>query len=306
MKKALLFILSVLVAVSVSAQDLLVKRSGEKMRVKVLKITKSKVQFVRQGTELPVYTLPISEIDYIEYPTGDRDTFGRAAQVTQPEKKEPVKWHGAVPPHNGAAAKTPTLTPAPTQSQNVGEKSGYNIGDIYDQNGVKGVVMVLYENGLHGLVMSLDEVCLAWTKLPRKMQKKSTGATDCNDGRVNMQAVERYIAENNLSWSDFPAFEWCRNKGEGWYLPAINEIWSAGTMYLGGSRTISNRRYRKDINDAIEAAGGTPISGIMIYQSSTEDSDPLCSKFTHMNTEPPFIQSGFKGDKLFVRAFHRF
>ncbi len=323
MRAFLVLIVAILWSVSASAQDILVKRNGEKMNVRVLKITKKKVQFVRQGTELPVYTLPISDIEYIEYPMGDRDTFGR--KVESP--KEPTKWHGAVPTPDGKVAVEATFSENAEQPQTPKRWHGavshpedrqivsvevkesaeriYCIGDIYDKDGVKGVVVMLTDGGRHGLVMSLDEACLAWSTLPRKQVKK-VGASDRYNGEANMRAVEKYIAEKGLSWSDFPAFEWCRAKGEGWYLPSINEIWSAGTMYLGGSRTISNRRLRKSFNANIEAAGGTPVSGIMIYHSSTEDKDSRYSLYTHMNTEPPFIQSGYKADDIFVRAFHKF
>jgi hypothetical protein len=154
--------------------------------------------------------------------------------------------------------------------------------------------------------MSLDEACLAWCNLHRKEQKRTMGATDRRDGEKNMVAIEKYIAENGLSWSNFPAFEWCRAKGEGWYLPSINELWSAGTMYLGGTRTASNRKLRKNFNDNMAAAGGTPLSGIMIYHSSTEDKDVRYALYSHMNSEPPYIQSGYKADDIFVRAFHKF
>lgn len=332
--KAFIILVAALLAVnSVVAQDLLVKRNGEQMKVKVLKITKKKVQFVRHGTELPVYTLPISDIEYIEYPMGDRDTFGRNVetpakhQTTQePEKwhgpvaipdgslskeykvesagdksepETPRMWHGAVRPHNG---KTQEVVAA--KSNNTAEQV-YSLGDIYDKNGVKGIVVMLYDGGRHGLVMSLDEACLAWSKLGRKQIKK-TGANNQFNGDVNMLAIEKYIAENSLSWSDFPAFEWCRAKGAGWYLPSINEIWSAGTMYLGGSRTSESRRFRKNFNASITNAGGTPLSNLMFYHSSTEDNNPKYSKYSHMNSEPPHIQSGYKADELYVRAFHKF
>ena len=347
-------------AFSASAQDLLVKRNGEQLKVKVLKITKKKVEYVRQGTELPVYSLPISDIEYIEYPTGDRDTFGRKVEAatttkepekwhgavptpdgvvsveykpqTQTEKEEqaPKRWHGAVPTPDGVVSveyKPQTQTekeeqtpkrwhgaynpPADKSIANAvytpSEESAtiYNIGDIYDKNGVKGVVVMLTDGGRHGLIMSLDEVCLVWSNLPRKKQK-AVGATDRFDGEKNMQAVEKYIAENGLSWSNFPAFEWCRAKGEGWYLPSINELWSAGTMYLGGSRTASNRKFRKSFNESVEGAGGTPLSGVMIYHSSTEDKDAKYSLYSHMNSEAPYIQPTYKADDLFVRAFHKF
>lgn len=306
MKSFWVLAVALLVSVSASAQDLLVKRNGEQMRVRILKITKKSVQFVRFGTELPVYKLPVSDIEYIEYPLGDRDTFNKpvvkeektkevATTPSTPSTKQPPKmWHGAVP-----APQAPEKPVATESNETI-----YSIGEIYDKDGVKGVVALLTDGGRHGYIMSLDEACLAWSTLPRK-KAKPTGATDRQNGMANMVVIERFIAENNLSWSDFPAFEWCRNKGEGWYLPSLNELWSAGTMYMGGSRTASKRKMRKYYNQNIEAAGGKPISDIMIYHSSTEE-DAKYSYYSHMNSEPPYINSGYKADELFVRAFHKF
>ena len=328
MRNFTIFLVALSLSLSASAQDLLVKRNGEQMKVKVLKITKKKVEFVRHGTELPVYTLPISDIEYIEYPMGDRDTFGRKVEVNTPTVKEPEKWHGAVPTPEGVVVveykpqSSPEQTPeeqtpkrwhgaytGPAVDKVVvtkpAEEEIYGIGDIYDKNGIKGVVVMLTDGGRHGLVMSLDEACLAWSNLPRK-QQKAVGASDRHDGAKNMEAVAKYIAENNLSWKQFPAFEWCRAKGDGWYLPSINELWTTGTMFLGGSRTASNRKYRKLFNDNVEGAGGTPLSGVMIYHSSTEDKDARYSLYSHMNSEAPYIQSGYKADDLFVRAVHKF
>ena len=333
MRTFTILIATMLFAFSASAQDLLVKRNGEKVKVKVLKITKKKVEYVRYGTELPIYSLPISDIEYIEYPMGDRDTFGRDVKSEPASQTAPKEWHGPVPTKDGRLfvevevpkQQNQTATQSQTEEQSPKRWHGavshkpiesvivkpaedetiYSIGDIYDKNGIKGVVVMLSDGGRHGLIMSLDEACLAWCNLHRKQQKK-VGASDKHDGAKNMQAVEKYITENNLSWSNFPAFEWCRAKGEGWYLPSINELWSAGTMYLGGSRTASKRKARKSFNDSVIAAGGTPLSGVMIYHSSTEDSDARYSLYSHMNSEPPYIQPGFKADDLFVRAFHKF
>lgn len=300
MKAFLLLAVAMLLSTSATAQDLLVKCNGEQMRVKILKITKKKVQFVRHGTELPVYSLPVSDIDYIEYPMGDRDTFGKVQQQTTAQTLPP-KWHGPVPKQGVVVEKIAKGE----VKENTPSEATYSIGDIYEKDGIKGVVVSLKDGGRHGLIMSLDETCLAWSKLPRKSVKK-VGAGDEFDGEANMKAVEQYIKANALSWSDFPAFEWCRAKGEGWYLPSINELWCAGTMYLGGSREASNRRLRKKFNENVVGAGGTPISNIMIYHSSTEDKDPKYSKFSHMNSEQPHIDSGYKADDLFVRAFHKF
>ena len=61
-----LLTVALLLAGGAMAQDKLVKRTGEEMKVKVLSVTKTKVKFVRQGTEAPVYTLPVSDIEYID------------------------------------------------------------------------------------------------------------------------------------------------------------------------------------------------------------------------------------------------
>lgn len=286
---------ALLVSSSAIAQDKLVKRTGEEMKVRVLSVTKTKVKFVRQGTEAPVYTLPVSDIDYIEYPTGDRDTFG-VAKVAP--KEEPKKWHGPVPGPDGRLS-------VPLEEVLAEEKS-YNIGDIYNKDGVVGIVVGLTDNGRHGVIMSLDEASLAWSKLPRK-QMKCVGASSSDNGEANQRAVAEYIAHNGLSWSDFPAFEWCHKRGEGWYLPAVTEVWSAGTMYMGGSRVSPKRSLRKAFNETIKAWGGTPVSNTMFYHSSTEcDNDRHRSKYSHMNGDAPYIDEGFKHDELFVRAFRKF
>lgn len=310
MRRLMIFMAALLLVNSAFSQDLLVKRNGEQMRVKVLKITKKKVEFVRQGTELPIYSLPVSDIDYIEYPLGDRDTFGKSKESVEADNLKTTlatpsadkdsdtlkMWHGSVPSPQGD--KLVVEVKEPTAHR-------YAIGDIYDKDGVKGIVTLLYDGGLHGLVMSLDEACLAWSTLPRK-KTKNTGANDRHDGKKNMVAIEKYIADNNLSWEDFPAFKWCRDKGEGWFLPSIEELWGAGTMYMGGTRIASNRKMRRYFNESMERAGGTPINGLMFYHSSTEDKDTRFSLYSHMNSEPPYIDSGYKADELFVRAFYKF
>ena len=306
MRALMIFAATILFVASASAQDLLVKRNGEQMRVKVLKITKKKVEFVRQGTTLPVYNLPISDISYIEYPMGDRDVFDQS-KAPAPVQKRVVEstvqvQHGPAPmPDGSLTAPLVVKEERPVASGNI-----YAVGDIYDKDGVKGIVVLLQDGGRHGAVMSLDEACLAWSKLHRKVLKEKSLATNHSDGMANMLAIEKYIAKYNYSWSDFPAFEWCRNKGEGWYLPAINEIWSAGTMYMGGTRSASNRKLRKNFNERLKGAGGVPVSDIMFYHSSTEDKNSQYSLYSHMNSEPPYTNSGFKGDELFVRAFHKF
>lgn len=290
-----ILITAFLVAVSAQAQDLLVKRDGTSVRVTVLEVSKKKVKYVRFKTDAPVYTIPVGDIDYIEYPDGDRDTFGAKPADTAAEKAEMQKWHGP--------AKPPVALDA-VQNTAVDDLPVYNAGDIYSRDGVTGLVVITTDSGTHGVVMSLDETCLEWCSLPRR-ELKSTGANDQQDGAENMRILENYIASNSLSWGDFPAFEWCRAKGDGWYLPSINEVWLLGTVYNGGSRVATKKKVRKYFNDVLRENGGKPLNNLMFYMSSTESTDKY-SFYSHMNGDKPYTNDGGKGDKLFVRAFHKF
>ena len=129
-----LLVVALLVTSSVAAQDKLVKRTGEEMKVKVLSVSKTKVKFVRQGTDAPVYTLPVSDIQYIEYPTGDRDTFG--AEPAKPAVAEKSgtgrdRWLGPVPTPDGR------LSVSFEEATANSEQQIYKIGDIYRKNSLR-------------------------------------------------------------------------------------------------------------------------------------------------------------------------
>ena len=157
---------------------------------------------------------------------------------------------------------------------------------------------------MHGLVVSLDEIYLHWSEF-RKPDLRVVGADSRTDGAENMAKVAQYIAANNLSWDDFPAFKWCRDKGEGWYLPAIDEMLTIGHNYNGGTRVQNNRQARNKFNDALKDAGGKRMDRLVYYFSSTE-MDEKSAYTTHMSIEPPYVIEIPKYNKFLVRAVHKF
>lgn len=98
----------------------------------------------------------------------------------------------------------------------------YKIGDYYDVNGIKGVIFKVDATGEHGLIVSLDKFKGKWSS--DKKAKFETNAFFEDDGQKNMDAIAKFIEESGNSWSLFPYYEWCRNKGEGWYAPALDEM----------------------------------------------------------------------------------
>ena len=96
----------------------------------------------------------------------------------------------------------------------------YKVGDYYNENGKRGVVFWVDSSGKHGKIVSLAEsIELQWSS-DADEQKRLIGADDENDGANNM-AVVKQIAD----WeTKYPAFKWCADLDEGWYLPAIEEL----------------------------------------------------------------------------------
>lgn len=276
--------------VSLSAQDLIVKTDATQVEARVLEISPEQIRYKRfSNPDGPTYVLPVSAVDYIRYANGETEAF-RAAQPAAP-----------VAPAAPASPASPTSPVAPIASNAL---QRYNIGDFYDVDGVKGVVCLLDETRTHGLILSLDEIYLHWSEF-EKTDLRTVGADDVADGQANMEKVAAYIAANNGSWNDFPAFKWCRDKGEGWYLPAINELLTIGHNYNGGSRAKYDRQARNRFNDALKEHGGDRMDRLVYYFSSTEkDEKSACT--SHMDLEPPFVVEIPKYQKFLVRAVRRF
>lgn len=128
----------------------------------------------------------------------------------------------------------------------VEKKTGWAVGDYYEVGNVKGVVVWVDESKEHGKIIFLDEKVDIWAT-----GGYNTGAKSEEDGKGNTDKVK----DINAELSAFPAFKWCVAHGEGWYFPAILEVY----YFLNAKATV---------NPTLEAHNGTKISDY--YCSSTE------------------------------------
>lgn len=155
----------------------------------------------------------------------------------------------------------------------------YKVGDFYSVDGVEGVVFRVDNNGEHGLVVSLDRFNGKWT-----VDKKTYYETNAffeDDGQKNMEEIAKYVEETGRNWSTFPFFEWCRNKGEGWYAPALDELRDLVTALNGSMGTYNSSNYIKFDQVILDHGGESvfstidyPLAGKMPFTllSSTEGS----------------------------------
>ncbi len=126
----------------------------------------------------------------------------------------------------------------------------YAIGDLYPKVGVpEGIVFEVNENGTVGKMISLDETETTWGVVGE------TGATDMMDGEANTNIIMGLIeADKEELTGKYPAFEWCVDKGYGWYLPAVNEMQGVATV-------------KETLNPILQSAAGTPLSAVSYWLS---------------------------------------
>ncbi len=93
----------------------------------------------------------------------------------------------------------------------------YEVGDTYSKKGVTGIVFHVTDEGKHGKIASADK---SVTTMVWSTESVETGAVDETDGKKNMAAIQSIDG-----WREkYPPFAWCADMGEGWYLPAKDEL----------------------------------------------------------------------------------
>lgn len=302
MKKLLFVLFAVWCgAMTAAAQDLIVKTDASQVEARVLEISPDAVRYKRfSNPDGPTYVLPVAEIRYIRYANGEVEYYAKEVPA---EPLTPARSAGEAQEQAAGETEAAPQAEAPRPAPEYVLRR-YEVGDLYDRDGVKGVVCIVSDEGTHGLVISLEQIYLTWSEF-RKPDLRTVGAGNRTDGEENMRTVEAYIAANGLSWDDFPAFKWCRERGEGWYLPSIDELLTIGHNYNGGSRMNNNRQARNKFNDALKDAGGKRMDRMVYYFSSTE-MDEKNAYTSHTSLEPPYVVEIPKYNKFLVRAVHKF
>jgi hypothetical protein len=113
----------------------------------------------------------------------------------------------------------------------------YKVGDYYNDGIKEGIVFEVYDGGWHGKIVSLDESEELWAV--GAVMKNVTGATSKGGGMGNMNKIKK-----QPNWkSNYPAFAWCASLGNGWYLPAKEELLSIYRNREAINRSLNRRGY---------------------------------------------------------------
>lgn len=92
MNRIFFIFIFVLSAINAIAQDVIIKRDGNEIQAKVLKVSDTEINYVKwNNLEGPTYTLSKSEIFMIKYKNGEKDIFERdKEQDAKPVQTQPV------------------------------------------------------------------------------------------------------------------------------------------------------------------------------------------------------------------------
>ena len=145
MKRTILLLFAALCgALTAAAQDLIVKTDATKIEAKVIEITPEAVRYKRfSNPDGPTYVLPVKEIHYIQYANGEKEYYTKTIPATPLTPATPAE------PAQSAPAETPAAGPATQTPAGRYVLKQYEIGELYDQNGIRGVICQLSDDGMH-------------------------------------------------------------------------------------------------------------------------------------------------------------
>ena len=168
----------------------------------------------------------------------------------------------------------------------------WKVGDCYNVDGKEGVVFWVDATGKHGKIVSMDQAELQWCT-EDEYNKELTGiATDSSNGLNNLRSIMK-IAD----WKDkYPAFAWCADHGDGWYLPAIDEL----------KELLLNDEVHSKVNGTLEQKRGSVMYSKGDYEwywSSTEENE-CCAWGVLMYDGPtPYLNRSYPYSVRAVSAF---
>ena len=136
----------------------------------------------------------------------------------------------------------------------------WKVGDYYNVDGKEGVVFWVDETGKHGKIVSMDQTKSQWCTYDEYWKKLTGIATDRSNGMNNLRSIMKIDEWRNK----YPAFAWCADHGDGWYLPAIDEL----------KELLLNDEVHSKVNGTLEQKRGSVMYSKGAYEwywSSTEE-----------------------------------
>ncbi len=279
MKRFILSLFLVFCAFSTWGQDVIMFRNGSEVTVKVIEITGRTVIYQELSGMGTMNEVSQSEVFSITYANGEKETFK-------------------------VVADNPSDYPYPKTTRT------YKIGDVFDSDFVQGIVIYTTDGGRHGLILAMNNIFVfSWCYINDYGATAEEGllmdATDKNDGWKNYRRIASIISASSLKWSNFGAFNACRALGDGWYLPAYNEMNCVFNLCGYSNPPTDKRAFKKaldEINAVLKSLGADRL--YTPYCTSTE-ADAHNVFFWEPHNQEEWTK-GRKSQSVNLRPVHKF
>ncbi|MEG0796990.1 MAG: BACON domain-containing protein [Odoribacter sp.] len=191
-------------------------------------------------------------------------TIGATANILTTERTTKVKVVAGT--GMNTAEKEITVT------QEKAKEVLYKLLDVYDKDGVKGIVYKITEGGKHGMIVSATQIITNWAS--QSAASKDLNCRNYDDGLKNVE-----IMKGQADWTTkYPAAAWCDalNTGNvtGWYMPAKNELKEVAALYINNTAAFNTASRNAGGVDIVEGSweGWDPkyASPVKAYYASTE------------------------------------
>ena len=259
---------------------------------KTLKISATPNRIKADGVEEAVFTVMYGDEDV----TADAEVYNTATQEVIESKKFSSSTVGSYNFRARYDGQT-TGVSAVVEVYDPALAGKYEIGSIYEVNGTKGVIYAIKTDN-KGLtwcyLFSLDEEELQW----------STKYEWCNcisdKGAWNTYDPFNYYG---MDIQNYPAFKWCMDHGNDWFLPSSKELMWMWEAITEGARDFDAPAVAK-WNKIITDNGGEPFVETY-YWSSNETSEDLIEVIAFMDDSVVCLDPA--KDKVYTaRAAYRF
>lgn len=145
-----------------SAQDVIICRNGDEITSKVLKISKTEIEYKKwNNQDGPTYTLEKAEVFMIKYQNGDKDVFKETPAAPAQASNEQATNSNE---QTAEAPSEPILaTPATNNAELIASYNNYNINEVlksyYEINKIKNNNVVLNTLAItSSSILSTDEI----------------------------------------------------------------------------------------------------------------------------------------------------
>ena len=263
---------------------------------KELKLYATPNRIKADGTEEAVFTVMYGKDDV----TAEAEVYNSLTNETLDSKKfsttEPgtykfrARYNGET---TGASIEIDAYDPAIAGQ--------YEIGSVYEKDGVKGVIFAIKEHPSSGTmfcyILSLDEEDLPWSTeyVDLSYANSTWGAWITED--------IFHPSRDNRDIDNYPAFKWCVEHGEGWFLPSQDEMLWMWDSVSGGTHKFDSPTVEK-FNKVLTENGGEPFQETF-YWSSTAGSADIAIAVAFMENSVVCL-TPTRDNAYTVRAAYRF